>query len=100
MRFYPLRRGKENEKIFYLEDNQSSIVKSLVNELNTISKFGIHYNDFTEFTSSYFNIYPDGSIENSKDEDIGNLNDMDILDILKIKKEELVNHNLRNNYNE
>lgn len=38
-------------------------------------------------------------IENSKDEDIGNLNDMDIFDILKMKQDELVNHHLRNRYN-
>ena len=62
---------------------------------NTIIK--THYNDLKEFTTSYFNIYPDGSIENSKEEDIGNLLNDDILTILDIKQKELINHNLRKN---
>lgn len=61
MRFYPLRKGKESKNMFYLEDSLSAKVASLANKLDTISRFHIHYNDLSEFTSSYFNIYPDGS---------------------------------------
>ena len=57
------------------------------------------YNNINEFTTSYFNIYPDGSIENSKSEDIGNLLYDDILNILEIKKNDLINHDLRKNNN-
>ncbi len=100
LRFYPLRRGKENQKLFYLNDESSEQVKKIVAKLNDNSRFKIHYNDFDEFTTSYFNIYPDGSIENSKDEDIGNLKEMSILDIINLKKEDLINHNMRKNYEE
>ncbi|MCI8394212.1 MAG: hypothetical protein HFH86_01845 [Bacilli bacterium] len=55
----------------------------------------IHYNNLTEFTTSYFNIYPNGSIENSNDEDIGNLLTDDIFKILEIKQKDLINHDLR-----
>ena len=97
-RFYPLRKGKENEQLFYLNDSESQLVEDFVNKMqNENTKIKTHYNDLNEFTTSYFNIYPDGSIENSKDEDIGNLLNDDILTILDIKQKELINHNLRKN---
>lgn len=97
-RFYPLRKGKENEQLFYLNDSESQLVEDFVNKMqNENTKIKTHYNDLKEFTTSYFNIYPDGSIENSKDEDIGNLLNDDILTILDIKQKELINHNLRKN---
>ena len=64
---------------------------------NENTKIKTHYNDLKEFTTSYFNIYPDGSIENNEEEDIGNLLNDDILTILDIKQKELINHNLRKN---
>ena len=97
-RFYPLRKGKENEQLFYLNDSESQLVEDFVNKMqNENTKIKTHYNDLKEFTTSYFNIYPDGSIENSKEEDIGNLLNDDILTILDIKQKELINHNLRKN---
>ena len=99
-RFYPLRKGKENEKLFYLNDFESQLVEKYVNNKQKQNpKIKIHYNNINEFTTSYFNIYPDGSIENSKDEDIGNLLYDDILNILEIKKNDLINHDLRKNNN-
>ena len=99
-RFYPLRKGKENEKLFYLNDFESQLVEKYVdNKQKQNQKIKIHYNNINEFTTSYFNIYPDGSIENSKDEDIGNLLYDDILNILEIKKNDLINHDLRKNNN-
>ena len=53
--------------------------------------------DLDEFKSSYFNIYPDGSVENNNNENVGNLLYDDIYDILKLKNKELINHNLRKN---
>ncbi len=98
LRFLPLRRGKENQKLFYLNNEASKKVEKIINKLKDNSSFKIHYNDFNEFATSYFNIYPDGSIENNKDENIGNLKDMSIFDILNLKKDELINHNMRKNY--
>lgn len=97
-RFYSLRKGKENKKLFYLNDSESQLVEDYVtNKQKQDSKVKIHYNDLNEFTTSYFNIYPDGSIENSKNEDIGNLLHDGILSVLEIKKNDLINHNLRKN---
>ncbi len=97
-RFYPLRKGKENENLFYLNESESQLVEEYVlRKQRENSKIKIHYNNLSEFTTSYFNIYPDGSVENSKDENIGNLLCDDISTILNIKQKELVNHNLRKN---
>ena len=83
--------------MFYLNDNESKEVEKFINSKINDTKIKIHYNDFNEFTTSYFNIYPDGSIENMKDEDIGNLLRDDICYILELKSKELTNHNLRKN---
>ena len=97
-RFYPLRRGKENENLFYLNESESQLVEEYaLRKQRENSKIKIHYNNLSEFTTSYFNIYPDGSVENSKDENIGNLLCDDISTILDIKQKELVNHSLRKN---
>ncbi len=97
-RFYPLRKGKDNENLFYLNDSESQLVEEyILSKQKENSKIKIHYNNLSEFTTSYFNIYPDGSVENSKDENIGNLLCDDISTILNIKQKELVNHNLRKN---
>lgn len=97
-RFYSIRRGKENEKLFYLNDSESQLVEDFVNKKQAENpKIKMHYNNFNEFTTSYFNIYPNGSIENNKCEDIGNLLNEDMLTILDIKQKELINHNLRKN---
>ena len=73
-RFYPIRKGKENQNLFYLNDSESQLVEDYVlRKQRENSLIKIHYNDLTEFTTSYFNIYPDGSIENNKNENIGNL---------------------------
>ncbi len=97
-RFYPLRKGKEKENLFYLNESESQLVEEYVlRKQRENSKIKIHYNNLSEFTTSYFNIYPDGSVENSKDENIGNLLCDDISTILNIKQKELVNHNLRKN---
>ena len=97
-RFYSLRKGKENEKLFCLNDEESQVVENFVNKKNKENdKIKIHYNNLDEFTTSYFNIYPDGSIENMNDEDVGNLLYDDIFEILKIKQKELINHSLRKN---
>lgn len=96
-RFYPLRKGKENENLFYLSDNESLMIKDYIDKKD--SKIKIHFNDFDEFTTSYFNIYPDGSIENNKSENIGNLLYDDIFTILEKKKSDLTHHILRKNFN-
>lgn len=95
-RFYSLRTGRKNEKLFYINDSESKVIEDYVNKKQEKnSKIKIHYNNLTEFTTSYFNIYPDGSIENSNDEDIGNLLTDDISKILEIKQKDLINHDLR-----
>lgn len=97
LRFYPLRKGKENKGLFYLNDDESKEIERFIDDKMKNTKIKIHYNDFNEFTTSYFNIYPDGSLENMNDEDIGNLLYDDIDHILELKGEELTNHILRRN---
>ena len=58
----------------------------------------IHYNSYDEFKTSYFSIFPDGSIENMSLEVVGNLLSNDIVEILKIKQKELTHHVLRNEF--
>ena len=96
--FWALRKGENNKNMFSLDDSQIKSVSEFVyNKNKKNKKIKIHFNDFNEFTTSYFSIYPDGSIENMSFEVVGNLLNDDISDILKIKEKELINHNLRNN---
>lgn len=95
-KFYSLRRGKDNHDLFYINDSESKSIEKYINKKQLEdSKIKIHYNNLNEFTTSYFNIYPNGSIENNNDEDIGNLLTDDIFKILKIKQKDLINHELR-----
>ena len=96
-RFYPLRKGKDNKNLFYLNDIESKEIENFVDKKRKNAKMKIHYNDLDEFKTSYFNIYPDGSVENNNNENVGNLLYDDIYDILKLKNKELINHNLRKN---
>jgi MoaA/NifB/PqqE/SkfB family radical SAM enzyme len=95
-RFYPLRRGAEYKEKFYLCDDESDELENVINQMKKSVNFEINYNNFNEFTSSYFNIYPDGSIENSKDEIIGNLLEKSIFEIMSLKDHDLSCHYLRN----
>ena len=96
LRFYSLRRGKETEELFYINDYESQLIAEYVKKKQSLNnEMIIHYNDLNEFTTSYFNIFPDGSIENSDNETIGNLLVDDIFKILEIKSKELINHHLR-----
>ena len=82
--------------MFYLNNIESNQIKKYVDDKNRISSINIQYNDINEFETSYFNIYPDGSIENNLNKNIGNLLYDDINVILRLKDKELINHNLRN----
>ena len=89
-RFYPLRKGKENKNLFYLNDIESKEIEYFIDRKIKNAKMKIHYNDLDEFKTSYFNIYPDGSVENSNNENIGNLLYDDIHDILRLKIKNLL----------
>lgn len=94
--FWALRRGNDNKDMFSLDDSEIKSVSEFVDDKKMENKkIEIHFNDFSEFTTSYFLIFPDGSVENASSEVIGNLLYDDILDILNVKQKELVNHRLR-----
>ena len=96
--FWPLRKGNFYKDIFLLDEKELKEIEEFVdNKSKENSNIQIHFNDFNEFTTSYFPIFPNGSIENESCKVIGNLLHDDILDILRIKKEELINHRLRKN---
>ena len=96
--FWSLRNAKTNEDMFKLNDSQIKSISKFVNKKNKEKlSMKIHFNDFNEFTTSYFTVYSDGSVENMKNEEVGNLLNNDISEILLAKQTELVNHKLRNN---
>ena len=96
--FWSLRDAKLNEDMFKLEDSQIKLISKFVNKKNKEKgSMKIHFNDFNEFTTSYFTIYNDGSVENMQNEEVGNLLRQDISEVLLAKQNELVNHKLRNN---
>ena len=96
--FWPLRNAKINEDMFRLDDSQIRSISEYVNQKNKAKNtIKIHFNDMNEFETSYFTIYPDGSVENMQNEEVGNLLKDDISNILKVKQYELVNHEMRNN---
>jgi len=94
--FYPLRIGRENQELFLLSNEEQLKVKNIVDEIQKDTDISVYYNSTSDFATSYFNIYPDGSVENSKDEDIGNLIKDSVFDILKLKKEDVLLYNLAN----
>lgn len=98
-RFYPARKDNATKKLFKITDEESKQIESWIKNLNKTNKnIKIQYNDYDEIATSYFSIYSDGSIENKLNQVVGNLLTTKIEDILKIKKDELQNHNLRKNY--
>lgn len=98
-RFYPNRKGKINKNLFEITDIQSKKIEAWIKKLNNQNKsIKIQYNDYDEIATSYFSIYPDGSVENKYNEVVGNLLTDSIQNILKAKEKELQNHNLRKNY--
>ncbi len=87
-RFFPIRDAKRYQDLFYLNQFEASQVQNFIQTLNKESCFSIEYNDF-EGKPSCFSIQPNGTIENSENEVIGNaLED----DILGIKRLELVKY--------
>lgn len=82
-RFYPLRRGNKNRDLFYVDEWESQEIERFVAEKKKYTTMQIHYNNFDEYKTSYFNIYSDGSVENQDSCTIGNLLEDDIFDILK-----------------
>lgn len=97
-RFYPIRSAKKNKDYFFIDEVDSKKIEDIVNNFKT-NKIKIHYNNFEEFTTSYFNIYPDGSIEDANGNVVGNLLNNSIFHILSLLQGDLQNHYLRNNYN-
>lgn len=91
-RFFPIRGARDYRDTFYLEKNDAKEVHNLIQRLNENSSFNIEYNDFEE-EPSCFSIQPDGTVENSDNEVIGNLLTDSIYKILEIKRFEVENYN-------
>ena len=96
LRYYPIRDSIKYKDEFYIDGKVSDNVKNIINNIKRKSNIIINYDDIKEFNTSYFNIYPDGSIENNKSEVIGNLLNTPINEILRRKKSELINNYSRN----
>ena len=64
----------------------------MINSIKKKSDIVINYDNVKEFKTSYFIIYPDGSIENNELQEIGNLLNTPITEILNLKEDELVNN--------
>lgn len=96
-RFFPIRGAKGYKDMFYLEDSDAKEVQCLVKKLNESSTFQVEYHDF-EGKPSCFSIQPDGTLENSDNEVIGNLLEDSIYKILEMKRLEVEHCNKRNHH--
>lgn len=90
-RFFPIRDAVNYRSLFYLSDQESHNIKLLAEQLNKTSPFKIEYNDF-EGKPSCFSIQPNGTMENSHNEVIGNLLDDPVSKLMEIKRLELLNY--------
>lgn len=95
-RFFPIRGAKGYRDMFYLEEKESIEIKNLIQRLNEKSSFSIEYNDFEE-KPSCFSIQPNGTLEDSNNEVIGNFLEDSIYQILEVKRLEVENYNKVNN---
>ena len=96
LRYFPIREGLKYKDEFYIDDELSNNIETIINSINKDSKIKINYDNVEEFKTSYFIIYPNGTIENNEKKEIGNLINTPISEILKSKKDELVNNSSRN----
>lgn len=92
LRYFPVRDGIKYKEDFYIDDNVSDKVEKIIDDIKSKSNIVINYDNVKEFKTSYFIIYPDGSIENNDLQEIGNLLYTPITEILNLKEEELVNN--------
>ena len=92
LRYYPIRDSVKYKEEFYIDDKISNIVEKIINNIRNENNIVINYDNEKEFKTSYFIIYPDGSVENNQLQDVGNLLHTPITEILNLKEEELVNN--------
>jgi MoaA/NifB/PqqE/SkfB family radical SAM enzyme len=71
-RFLPVRDAQKYIDDFSIDDNTSKKIENYINVMNSNSSMEISYNKGKNYKTKYF-IYPDGTIENNKLEQIGNL---------------------------
>lgn len=87
-RFFPIRDAIKNRDMFYISDQESKEAFFLARLLDESSPIKIEYNDF-EGQHPCFSIQPNGSMENSNNEVIGNLLDDSITKLMDLKVREL-----------
>lgn len=99
LRYYPVRDSITYKDEFYIDDKISNKVEKILNNIKKESSIIINYDNEKEFKTSYFIIYPDGSVENNELQEIGNLLHTPITKILNLKENELVNNFSKNFFN-
>ena len=92
LRYFPVRDSLKYKDEFYINERLSNKVLKMINSIKKKSDIVINYDNVKEFKTSYFIIYPDGSIENNELQEIGNLLNTPITEILNLKEDELVNN--------
>lgn len=92
LRYFPVRESLKYKDEFYINEKLSNEVEKIINNIRIKSNIVINYDNVREFKTSYFIIYPDGSIENNELKEIGNLLNTPITEILNLKEDELVNN--------
>ena len=70
-RFLPVRDAKIYDNEFRISDEISLILENMINTINNNSDIEISYNKEKNYKTKYF-IYPDGTIENNRLEQIKN----------------------------
>lgn len=84
--FYPLRRGERYKSLFMINKTEKLKLLSIIENLKAKSEFPIRTNSVDDIAVTNLNVYPNGSVENCMDEDIGNLSSQSIFEILKKKR--------------
>ena len=86
LNFYPLRKGEHYKNLFMMNKQEKQRFLSIIESIGNKSPFPIKTDTIDDIAVSNLNIYPNGSVENCIDEDIGNLSSQSIFEILKHKR--------------
>ena len=86
LNFYPLRKGEHYKNLFMMNKKEKEEFHKIMSDLSINSPLKIKTDSVDDIAVSNLNVYPNGSVENCMDEDIGNLSKQSIFEILKQKR--------------
>lgn len=81
LNFYPLRKGEHYKSLFMMNKKEKQEFYNILSNLKHQTVFPIKSDSIDDIAVTNLNVYPNGSVENCMDEDIGNLSVQSIFDI-------------------